>query len=130
MKRTTCSHTFVEFIPEQLEEGRVYVSITYATAVHKCFCGCGREVVTPISPVHWQLIFDGKTISLDPSVGSWALPCQSHYFIRRNRVLWARRWSKDRIETGRARERAEKELHFDSSTSDPLMRERPSRIEE
>lgn len=112
MRRTTCTHAFVAFIPEQLEEGVVYVSIPYATAVHKCFCGCGREVVTPISPVHWELTFDGKTVSLDPSIGSWALPCQSHYFIRRNRVFWARRWSKEQIEVSRQHEQRERLSYF------------------
>jgi hypothetical protein len=112
MKRSTCTHAFVEFIPEKLDEGVVYVSIPYTTAVHKCFCGCGREVVTPISPVAWHLTFDGKTISLNPSIGSWALPCQSHYFVRRDRVLWARRWSKEQIDAGREHERLERQDHF------------------
>ena len=60
------SHEFVEFIPDhhQLQDGIVYVSIQYATAVHKCCCGCGEEVVTPLSPTSWQMTFDGETISL------------------------------------------------------------------
>jgi hypothetical protein len=41
-------HKFVEFIPKEREEGVLYVSIPYATAVHNCFCGCGLKVVTPI----------------------------------------------------------------------------------
>jgi uncharacterized protein DUF6527 len=112
MKRTAIKHEFVEFIPEILEEGMLYVSIPYATAVHKCCCDCGREVVTPLSPTDWELRFDGKTISLDPSIGSWALKCQSHYWIRHDRVVWARRWSRKEIEQGRARERREKEGYF------------------
>jgi hypothetical protein len=40
-------HRFVEYIPEQLEERTIYISIRFATAVHRCCCGCGREVVTP-----------------------------------------------------------------------------------
>ena len=43
-------HEFVEGIPERLEEGVLYVSILYATAMHLCACGCGREVVTPLTP--------------------------------------------------------------------------------
>jgi hypothetical protein len=44
------THEFVEFIPDTIEEGKIYVSIAYATTVHKCACGCGKEVVTPFSP--------------------------------------------------------------------------------
>ena len=73
----------VDFIPRQLNERTLCISIEFATATHKCFCGCGAEVVTPISPVGWQLIFDGETVSLSPSVGSWSLKCKSHYWIRR-----------------------------------------------
>src|SRR5205085_355428 len=89
----TLTHEFVEFIPDDLEEGVLYVSMQYATAAHKCFCGCGTEVVTPLSPTDWKLIFDGKTISLDPSIGNWGLDCQSHYWIRGNQVRWAGRWT-------------------------------------
>ena len=113
MKHTVIKHTFVEFIPERLEDGTLYVSIPYATAVHYCFCGCGREVVTPLSPTDWHLTFDGKTISLYPSIGSWNLPCQSHYWIRRDRVEWAPRWSRRRIEAERSRDRTVKARYFE-----------------
>lgn len=36
-------HEFVEFIPKERQEGILYISIPYATAVHKCFCGCGLK---------------------------------------------------------------------------------------
>ena len=72
-------HEFVEFIPDELEQGTVYVSIRFATASHLCVCGCGNKVVTPIRPTDWTLTFDGKTISLNPSIGNWSFPCQSHY---------------------------------------------------
>ena len=41
---------FVEYIPTVLEEGILYISMKYATAVHLCACGCRQKVVTPISP--------------------------------------------------------------------------------
>jgi len=53
-------HKFVGSIPEILEEGVLYISIDYCTAVHKCVCGCGNEVVTPISPTDWELRFRRK----------------------------------------------------------------------
>jgi hypothetical protein len=80
-------HQFVEFIPNEREERKLYVSIEYATAAHNCFCGCGTKVVTPISPTGWRLMFDGETVSLDPSVGNWGFKCRSHYWVRRNKVV-------------------------------------------
>ena len=82
------THVFVEFIPEQLEERTVYIAKQFSTVVHKCVCGCGREVVTPLSPTDWKLTSDGGTITLFPSIGSWNLPCRSHYWIRNNRAIW------------------------------------------
>lgn len=85
-------HKFVEFIPEELEEGVVYISLHYCTAIHKCVCGCGNEVVTPISPGDWRLTFDGKTISLYPSIGNWNFKCKSHYWITNSKVRLASKW--------------------------------------
>ena len=100
-RRTNLAYEFVEFIPKHPKEGTVYVSIAYATAVHKCCCGCGSEVVTPLSPTDWRLTFDGESISLHPSIGNWGFPCRSHYWIEQNRVRWAGQWSQ------RARSRRE-----------------------
>ncbi|MGA2237314.1 MAG: DUF6527 family protein [Terriglobales bacterium] len=113
MKRDlVLKHEFVEFIPDKLEGGIVYVSIPYATVAHKCCCGCGTEVVTPLSPTDWKLIFDGETISLDPSIGSWSFNCKSHYWIRRNKVKWAARWSHDEIDAVRLHERLAKANYY------------------
>lgn len=81
-------HEFVEFIPKERAEGVLYISIPFATAVHNCFCGRGWKVVTPISPIGWKFIFDGETVTLYPSVGSWKFPCRSHYVIRRGTAVW------------------------------------------
>lgn len=109
------THEFVEYIPADLEDGKIYVSIAFATVAHKCCCGCGNEVVTPLSPTDWKLIFDGQSISLDPSIGNWGFDCQSHYWIKRNRVKWAPRWSREEIDAGRSWDRAVKEKYFDDS---------------
>jgi hypothetical protein len=109
MKRETIQHEFVDVIPERLEEGVLYISVRYATALHRCLCGCGSEIVTPLSPTDWELSFDGKTISLDPSIGNWSYECQSHYWIRRNGVHWSKRMSERQIARVRAQDRHEKE---------------------
>lgn len=102
----------VEFIPEQLDEGVLYVSRRYATAVHKCCCGCGQEVVTPLSPRDWRLMPGNGGVRLSPSIGNWSYPCRSHYWIWDGRVVWAEQWSPERIEAGRAREHAVREAYY------------------
>jgi len=94
------SHRFVDFIPEKVDEGVLYVSLTYGTVIHRCCCGCGREVVTPLSPADWKLIFDGETISLTPSIGNWNFPCRSHYWIRNNRAEWVEDWPGSTVGSG------------------------------
>jgi hypothetical protein len=103
---------FVDLIPDRLEPGTLYVSVPYATAQHLCCCGCGTEVVTPLHPVHWTLAYDGETVSLHPSVGNWALPCGSHYVLRRSNVIWAGRLSADEIEARRRHDRDIAAIHF------------------
>ena len=82
-------HKFVEFIPKQKEEGILYISLEYGTVVHKCACGCGLDVITPITPHDWKIIYEDDTISLHPSIGNWAYKCISHYWIKNNNVIWA-----------------------------------------
>lgn len=107
MRRSELTPEFVEFVPPQLEEGTLYVSIEYATSVHLCACGCGNKVVTPISPAEWQLTWDGDTVSMFPSIGNWEFPCRSHYWVRRNDIHWAPRWTPREIEKGRNRDVAD-----------------------
>lgn len=99
------SYEFVKAIPDKLKDGTLCVSIDYATAAHKCCCGCGREVVTPLSPTDWKLTYDGVSVSLFPSIGNWSFECRSHYWIDRNTVKWAEQWSEERIAAGRAHDR-------------------------
>jgi hypothetical protein len=106
---------FVEYIPKDLKNNTIYISISCRTAVHKCCCGCGYEVVTPLSPTGWQLIFNGESISLYPSIGNWSFPCRSHYWIRNNIVQWAPKWSKKEINTGRIYDSLVKNLYFSNT---------------
>ncbi len=80
---------FVEFAPPELTEGVLYISMAYASAVHKCCCGCGEKVVTPFTPRDWKLTFDGDSVSLYPSIGNWSFKCRSHYWIENSTVKWA-----------------------------------------
>lgn len=105
---TRMRHEFVENIPDGLKDGVLYVSITYATVSHKCCCGCGHEVVTPLTPSDWQLTFDGESVSLHPSIGNWSLDCRSHYWVKRNQLMWAGEWTEEQISSARAADRRNK----------------------
>lgn len=108
----TLQHKFVEAIPDNIEEGVIYVSLEYCTAIHKCVCGCGNEVVTPISPTDWKLTFDGESISLSPSIGNWNFECRSHYWVTNNKITHSRSWSRDEVDYGRKKDKKKKKWFF------------------
>lgn len=114
-------HEFVEYIPDEVSEGVLYVSMQYGTAVHKCCCGCGQEVVTPITPTDWQLIFDGESISLNPSIGNWSFECQSHYFIKQNKIMWCGSWKKEQVLAEKLRDKTQKIKHFQEKRKDKFL---------
>ena len=108
------THKFVDLIPDELEPEVLYVSLNYATVVHLCFCGCGQEVVNPLSPTDWELTFDGVSISISPSIGNWSFSCRSHYWIRAGKIRWAESWSDEEVAGGREMDRAKKDDFFGS----------------
>lgn len=113
MKRETdLKHEFVEYIPNHLKDGVIYVSVTFGTVVHKCCCGCGNEVITPLSPTDWKVSFNGESISLYPSIGNWNFDCKSHYWITNNKVEWAKKWSEDKINAGRHQDYLNKRKYY------------------
>lgn len=110
----TIQHKFVEFIPEKPAEGILYITVQYRTAVHLCVCGCGNKVVTPLSPTDWKLMFDGKTVSLSPSIGNWNFDCRSHYWITKNNIYPAPPQDRHTIEEGRKKDKKKKLKYFSS----------------
>lgn len=103
---------FVEFIPEELAEQVLYISMKYKSARHKCACGCGETVITPITPTDWQLKYDGAGVTLRPSVGNWNFPCRSHYWIVSNEVRWCGQWNQKQVEKGREVDAERKSQYF------------------
>jgi len=116
VRRSSVDARFVEFIPEVLEEGILYVSQKYSVASHNCCCGCGKEVVTPLSPTDWQIKREDSIVSLHPSIGNWSFPCRSHYFLKRNRVEWAGDMHQQDIDAGIAMDRENKARYYSSRT--------------
>jgi hypothetical protein len=79
---------YVKQLPEELEEGVLYICEEFDLTAHKCCCGCGEDVYNKLSPAKWRLMkMPDGSVSLDPSVGNWKYSCRSHYWIYKNRVI-------------------------------------------
>ena len=133
-RKSKFTHQFVEFLPNELADDVIYVSIEYKTAAHKCGCGCGNEVNTPLSPTGWRVTFDGVSVSLYPSIGNWGFPCQSHYWFEQNQVKWADRWTSSEIQAGRERDAIARETYYGpveipaARTDTTSVKERPANL--
>lgn len=134
LRHNQLEHRFIQYIPDDLESGVVYISMEFATAAHSCCCGCGEQVITPFTPTDWKLTFDGETISLWPSIGNWNFRCRSHYIIRESRIVWADAWDDKEIEGNRKRDKQRKQdfysekkpsTHLPSVTTTPSIKESP-----
>ena len=87
---------FVDVLPDfdVIKDGELWISHKYRTVNLRCPCGCGNLTVLSLHPSRWHVHFDGKSVSLDGTTGGsvWANSgCGSHYFIRNNTVIWAKR---------------------------------------
>lgn len=111
-KALTIKYEFIELLPGGLEPETLYISLKYKNMVHQCFCGCNKKVITPLSPTGWELTFNGREVSVYPSIGNWNLPCRSHYWITRSQIEWDEQWSAEQIAAGLARDRADKEQYY------------------
>lgn len=109
---TNLDHIFIDTIPDDLEEGILYISLRFRVIMHSCCCGCKNKTVTPLSPSRWKMTFDGKTISLSPSIGNWNFDCQSHYWINHSKVEWARKWTDNQVSEGKAYERKKRKGYY------------------
>jgi hypothetical protein len=86
---------FCEHIPQEKENGILYVSEKFEVCVHLCACGCGQQTVIPFSieksdEENWHLINNDGKISLTPSIGNFSgeNPYHAHYFITENKIIW------------------------------------------
>lgn len=70
----------VEFVPRQMEFGKLYYSKEYKTANHLCPCGCGGQTPIPIKKGEWSLTVSNGKVTIMPSLLR-RTGCQSHYII-------------------------------------------------
>lgn len=120
MRQKTLRPKFVESAPTQLEDGVLYISDRFRTALHKCCCGCGKEVVTPLNPAGWSYKMEGDSVTLKPSVGNWSFPCKSHYLIIRNEVVCAGAMTSRQIAAIQARDRRDQLAHIAQRNKEKL----------
>jgi hypothetical protein len=102
----------VNHLPDRLAEGVLYISEEFAIAAHKCCCGCGEEVVTPLNPAQWRLTKTKDGVSLYPSIGNWKYRCRSHYWIKSNQVIDAGPMRNSTIEMVKQKDRRDKERYI------------------
>jgi len=108
-------------MPDIIEDGVLYLSLEYGTVIHKCACGCGSEVNTPLSPTGWKMIYNGEAVTLKPSVGNWSFDCKSHYWITNGLIEWASTWTDDRIEEIRKVENSDREKFYEGKKLFPTV---------
>ena len=113
MKLQSITPRYVKAVPSSTEEGVLYIS-SYGSAIHRCCCGCGSEVVTPLGPAQWHITKQGEAVTLRPSVGSWNLPCQSHYLITRNKIEWLAKFSPELIAANQRSDNAARQAQYNA----------------
>lgn len=95
MKTTNLELVRVHYMPINLEEGKLYYSEEYGTAIHLCPCGCGHLTVTPVKGTWkdtshcWDITIEDEKPTLNPSISNYQIPCKSHYFVRNGEIVWA-----------------------------------------
>jgi hypothetical protein len=102
----------VQYIPPKLDSGILYVAEPFKAAAHLCACGCGTIVRTPLN--RWSLTETEEGPSLDPSIGNWQEPCQSHYWILKGETKWAPKWTPEQIAAGRRHEEERRRTYYDA----------------
>ncbi|WP_205943686.1 DUF6527 family protein [Pedobacter cryophilus] len=108
----TLKPNFVEFIPDVIGDDTLYISMKYKTVRHKCVCGCGNIVITPITPNDWWLKYNGAGVTLKPSIGNWGFSCRSHYWIINSAVIWAEEWSDKEVKIKREKDFNRKKTYY------------------
>lgn len=79
---------YTKHIPEELENGIIYISKHFNVAVHLCACGCRGEAVTPLN--RWDLTENEGKVTLSPSIGNWKgeRSYHAHYHIINSEIKW------------------------------------------
>lgn len=85
---------YLKHIPQEIEEGKLYISEEYEVAIHSCACGCGIRTVTPLIANGeerkynrtWYLKGTRELPSLEDSIEN--KHCGAHYYIKEGKIQW------------------------------------------
>ena len=103
----------LEYLPNDLEPGVLYVSEEFGIAGHLCPCGCENKIMTPLDASEWSFKEVSNKPTLYPSIGNWQLPCKSHYWIRNGVIEWSDQWSDEEIVKGRIAEETQRKSYYE-----------------
>jgi hypothetical protein len=104
----------VQYLPNVLQPGILYVSHEYSVAGHICPCGCGSKIITPLGVSEWSFEETDHLATLYPSIGNWQLPCKSHYWIRKGTIEWSYQFDDEQIEAVYRREEKDRIRRFEN----------------
>ena len=79
-------------LPRRLGNSLFVVGSPPKWAVLRCPCGCGERIDVNLmksKAPRWTLELEQDGASLNPSLWMPADKCESHFWIRRNRICWA-----------------------------------------
>lgn len=88
---------FVDQIPIELEEGKLYISYSFKCSSHLCACGCKQETYLPFPYISkdntnrgWLHNIVNDIVTITPSIGNWSgeSSYHAHYFITNNKIVW------------------------------------------
>jgi len=102
----------VQYLPQELEPGILYVSEEFGVAGHLCPCECGSKIITPLGLTEWSFNKYDEKPTLYPSIGNWQLPCRSHYWITEGEIEWSYQWTEEQIKEGYRHEEMRRQRHF------------------
>lgn len=92
MRLSEIEPVFCDEIPNEIEEGKLYISDLYEVSVHLCACGCKQKTVMPLGSGEWNYSSspDKKIVSFNPSIGNFngENPYHAHYYITNNKIVW------------------------------------------
>jgi hypothetical protein len=59
--------------------------------VFECPCRCHRRIDLNLAAgqnPHWNVHHENGVLTIEPSIWLRSNPCGSHFFVRKNRIIW------------------------------------------
>jgi hypothetical protein len=69
-----------EYMPNEMELGKLYYSKEFGGLGHLCLCGCGQKTYITIGDGEWTVFPNNGKVTITPSLHH-RFDCKSHYII-------------------------------------------------